>query len=295
VADHGPAETGLALAHGLGLVAIFLGFQAEALIWLDRFLDQDGPDCGELRTRTLIVRSMVVRHRRREDDAATDAREALARTGEDDPIGRASALYMLGTARRSFPELEAALALSRDHPDGRAMAAMTLMALGLHSANIDHDDQHAIIHVEEALALLGPGPTVGHTILLGNLAGLVFETGDIRRAADLLRQGLLLNRQSRSMQFLIGDFRMASEIAKTAGPPDLAARLLGASIALQERIGAMEESFNDPYLDTQSQALRTVLGEEAFNAALAEGRALPLDDALDEALNLLNEIADSPA
>jgi non-specific serine/threonine protein kinase len=295
VADRGPAETGLALAHGLGLVAIFLGYQAEALMWLDRFLEQDGPDGGELRTRTLIVRSMVVRHRGREEDAASDAREALARTGEHDAIGRAAALYMLGAARRSAPELEAALALSRRVPDGRAMAAMTLMQLSLHSIFTDNDTEQATHHVEEGLALLGPEPTVGHTILLGNLASLVMEVGDIRRAADLTRQGLLLNRQSRSLQFLIGSFQRASEIAGTVGPPELAARLLGASITLQERIGAMVERFNEPFLDSHRQSLHIALGEDAFNAALAEGRALSLEDALDEALLLLDDIADTPA
>jgi predicted ATPase/DNA-binding XRE family transcriptional regulator len=295
VVENGPAETGLALAHGLGLVAIFIGYQAEALMWLDRFLDRDGSAPGDLHTRTLIVRSMVVRHRGREDDAAAGAAEALARTDQNDSIGRASALYMLGAARRSAPELEAALSLSLDHPNGRAMAAMTLMSLSLHSIFIDSDTEQAINHVEEGLTLLGPGPTVGHTIMMGNLASLVLESGDIRRAAGLLRQGLLLNRQSRSLQFLIGNFRLASDISLPAAQPDLAARLLGASITLQERIGAMVERFNEPFLDTHIQSLKIELGDDAFAAALAEGRALSLDDALDEALLLLDEVAESPA
>ena len=98
------------------------------------------------------------------------------------------------------------------------MAAMTLMALSLHSIHIDHDHATGHHQVEEGLALLGPGPTVGHTIMLGNLASLVFETGDVRRAADLLRQGLLLNRQNHSLEFLIGNLRMASEISMAACP-----------------------------------------------------------------------------
>src|SRR5690606_38894794 len=63
VAGNGPAETGLALEQGLGLASIFIGYQEEALMWLDRFMQGTGPASGELYKRALIARSMVVRHR----------------------------------------------------------------------------------------------------------------------------------------------------------------------------------------------------------------------------------------
>jgi hypothetical protein len=130
--------------------------------------------------------------------------------------------------------------------------------------------------------------------MLGNLASLVFEKGDIDRAADLLRQGLLLNRQHHSLEGLVINLRMAGEISLAAAQPELAARLFGASISLKARIGSMEEWFNEPYLDVQVQSLSAALGEDAFAVALAEGQALPLDDALEEALILLDDVVDPP-
>jgi len=294
VAVHGPAESGLVIALGVGLAAIFLGNQEEALAWIDRFLTPDRGYRVEQRVGALIVRSMLRRHRRLDEESANDAAEALALADGSDPIARAAALYMMGTTHESKPELEAALAICHDLPEGRAMASMTLMSLSLYAVHVEEDLERARAWVEAGIELLEPGPTVGHLIMVGNLAVLAHEAGDVRRAAHLHRQSLLLRRRARSLRLSVGDLLNASEHALECGRPVLAARLLGASFGLQDRIGAIPERFNVSYIKAHAEAVQAALGDDTYTVALEAGHALEHDEAMDEALRLFDEIAGMP-
>lgn len=174
------------------------------------------------------------------------------------------------------------------------MASMTLMSLSLHAAQAENDPERARAWVEDGLELLEPGPTVGHLILVANLSTLVQAAGDVRRAADLRRQSLLLHRRAQSLRLNVTSLGSASEWALERGQATLAARLLGASLALEDRIGATPEWFNVTFIENHTEAVRTALGEDAFAVALKEGRGLEHDEAIDEALRLYEEIADAP-
>jgi hypothetical protein len=229
-----------------------------------------------------------------EEEALADANEAIALAGDDNPMAMAHALNLRGFAARTPGDLETALELSRSRPDGAIMAAQSLIGLSLLAGTVDGDDARATAFLEEAISLLGPGPTVGHSLMLGNLATLVLEGGDLPRAAELRRQSLLLNIQGRALRSLAIDLGSASEIGLANGKPLKAARLFGAEHALREKIGVVVEWFNQEFQDSHKQALTTALGKDRFASALTEGRALSLEDALDEALVLLGEVADSP-
>ncbi|HYI25132.1 MAG TPA: hypothetical protein VD767_06970, partial [Thermomicrobiales bacterium] len=295
IAGHGTVEAGLALAQGLGLVAIHRGHMADALHWLDHFIAAHGPKPVDLHTRSLVVRGWVRLALGREQDGLADANEALALTEDDNPMAMAHALNLRGFAARTPGDLEAALGMVGKLPDGAIMAAQTLMGLSLLATTVDGDTPRATAYLEEAISLLGPGPTVGHSIMLGNLASLVLDGGGLPRAADLRRQSLLLDIQGRALRSLVIDLGSASEIGLAAGRATEAARLFGAEEALRERIGVVVEWFNQEFQDEHLQSLTAALGEDRFTSAMAEGRALSLEDALDEALLLLDEVADSPA
>jgi hypothetical protein len=64
-----------------------------------------------------------------------------------------------------------------------------------------------------------------------------------------------------------------------------AARLGGAAEALREALGAPLPASLCAGHDRAVQAMRTALGEEACAAAWAAGRALPLEQAIAEALH----------
>jgi predicted ATPase/DNA-binding CsgD family transcriptional regulator/transcriptional regulator with XRE-family HTH domain len=293
VAGHGPAASGLALAQGMGIVANHIGNLSEALIWLDRFLATDDGMEGDLRMRALFARATVNHNLGRDTDAIADASEVWEHSGQCDPVVAAAAQVYRSFVRRSTPELEAALDLYRGLRGFEAVVVMVLTLLSLLAAAVVHDDARAETCLEEALGLLGPGPTIAHTIVLGNLAGLVVLRGDTRRAADLRRQVLQSHRQSRARHNEYIELLGASEIAMAAGLPAAAARLMGASFGLQERLGAVEQWFNVPFVDEHSEALRNAMGADEFAAAMAAGKTLPLEVAEEEALELLTRIAES--
>jgi hypothetical protein len=63
-----------------------------------------------------------------------------------------------------------------------------------------------------------------------------------------------------------------------------AARLCGAAAALREAIGAPLSAAERTDFDRTVAAVRAALGEEAFAAVWACGQALPLEQAIAEAL-----------
>jgi hypothetical protein len=74
-------------------------------------------------------------------------------------------------------------------------------------------------------------------------------------------------------------------VAAMQGQPERAARLLGASAALREEIGAPLSPVARVDHDHASNAARATLGEDAFAAAWAEGYAMPLEEATADALD----------
>jgi hypothetical protein len=63
-----------------------------------------------------------------------------------------------------------------------------------------------------------------------------------------------------------------------------AARLLGAAMALRERVGVPQGPQRRADVDRAAASLREALGEERWAAAFAAGQALALEEAVQEAL-----------
>jgi hypothetical protein len=73
-------------------------------------------------------------------------------------------------------------------------------------------------------------------------------------------------------------------VVAEAGHAPRAARLLGAAWALREATGSLVEPADEAAYARCTEALRWTLGEAAFAATWDAGRALPLEQALAEAL-----------
>ena len=74
------------------------------------------------------------------------------------------------------------------------------------------------------------------------------------------------------------------EVAYALGDPDRSARLIGAAEGLFDELGVpMQDDERETHARTV-EALGETLGEAAFEAARAEGRGLPLEDAIASAL-----------
>jgi predicted ATPase/class 3 adenylate cyclase len=123
--------------------------------------------------------------------------------------------------------------------------------------------------------------------------GRIAEQHDPGRAALLLKEAVALSREA-------GDPRIVASvlegIAGTAreSKPERAAKVLGAAAALRETLGAPVPASERADHDRAVAAARGALGESAFADAGAAGRALPVEEAVTEALALIDELTASP-
>jgi hypothetical protein len=86
---------------------------------------------------------------------------------------------------------------------------------------------------------------------------------------------------SRRMSIVLLD--AATGFASANGRLDLAARLHGAAESAAAEIGFRREPADQAFLSPWIERARDALGREAFDAALAAGRAMPFGEAFDEA------------
>jgi predicted ATPase/DNA-binding CsgD family transcriptional regulator len=124
---------------------------------------------------------------------------------------------------------------------------------------------------------------------LDNLGWAALLQGDLERAGTYYEESLVVCKE-------LGDKMIASEslegmacVSGTQGEAPRAAKLFGAAEGLQETLreavalqhGPEEEAWREPYRATA----RALLGEEAWEEALARGRAMGLEEAIEYALS----------
>ncbi len=125
------------------------------------------------------------------------------------------------------------------------------------------------------------------SVALYNLAQVALLREDHEQATRMLEEGVTLSEQMRNRANIS---YFVEGLAVAAGAQELAersTRLFGAAEGLMEAVGAPVYNYVkvDPslYQRTKSSA-RSQLGEEAFEAAWAEGRAMTLEQAVEYAL-----------
>ncbi len=128
----------------------------------------------------------------------------------------------------------------------------------------------------------------GMALALLNLAKVARAQGDYSGAAGLYRESLALRWAQGEKRHIAGCLRGLASVAAVARQHVRAARLYGAAEAAREAIGAPM-----PRHHVRSEqaiaAVRAGLGEAAFAVAWAAGRALPLAEAVAEALAVAPE------
>lgn len=188
-------------------------------------------------------------------------------------------------AARSY--YEEALKIHRDLGEKHRIARILT---GLGHLSMDEGNYGAArAALEVSLALeRGGEDQLGVAYSLIGLGRLARAERDCDRATSLLREGLELARRLDDSRCVMLCLEIFGRVAFERGAPERAARLLGATAALQEATG--EELFPSP-LDRADHervlsALRTRLPEDVFAAAWAEGRAMTLEQAIDDALSI---------
>jgi predicted ATPase/class 3 adenylate cyclase len=289
--DEGGTDEGLRLAGALRVLWHVHGHFTEGRGWLQTMLARS-PDAPAAARADARAGAALLAYRQGDHDGATALFEeslVLFRS-LGDSRGTAHALQTLGqiaVARgdleRAGPLLEEALEWCRRAGDNR-VAAMALNTIG-EVARCRGDYEGARASYEAGLALRREvGDRSGLAVSLGNLGHIALHEGNARRAALLFREALELARELRhklaAAEYLSG----LAGVAVAEGQPVRAARLLGAADGLLSVLGAPLSPPDAAEFEESKAATRAGLPDAAFQAAWAEGRAMPWERAVGYAL-----------
>jgi tetratricopeptide (TPR) repeat protein len=189
-----------------------------------------------------------------------------------------------GDGGRAIAQYEEALTLFRELDDEQGIS-FVLTNLGVQSHLQGDLDRAAALYAEELDLARRRGDQGGVIVCLGNLGDVALERGRGTEAEALFRESLAAARavgdRPSCLQGLEGVARTA---AVTGIRPERTARIFGSVEAYRDFIGVPVPPPERADRDSAVAAARLALGETAFAAAWAAGRALPLEDVIAEAL-----------
>lgn len=263
----------------------------EGIRWLEQALDGTDDLSPALRAKALWGAGALARNAgdyvRAERFLAQGAE--LARVAGDAYL-TGFALGALGTVAidtgdlvRGAELVEEGLVYARVAEDDDAIAAL-LGNLG--SIAISRGEYaQAVSLSEESLALYRSlGSVHGVASVSGHLGRARLELGDLDRARAVLREGVTLGQRVGNKWYVIQALEGLAGVATAQGDWEQGARLFGAVEGLARTTGIAvhpaDRAVNDRYLD----AIRNGLDETAFASAWEAGIALPLEQAVADAL-----------
>jgi tetratricopeptide (TPR) repeat protein len=153
-------------------------------------------------------------------------------------------------------------------------------------AHAQGDDAQALALLEESLAWFrDAGHNYGLAWALRHLSAVAYAQGDDMRAAAVLREALVVQEQQ-GLKGMIGEsLERFAGLALRHGRAARAARLFGAAEALRTALGAPLPPSERTDYDRDVASSRAQLDAATFAAAWAQGRALPLEQAIADALD----------
>jgi predicted ATPase len=292
-------ESALRLSGALGWFWWIRNYHTEGRRWLDRAL-ANRPERTATRMKALHALGWLEHHQRALDEARASLMECLAIAREfDDRWAIAWALHALGRVAYFENDAATARALARDSlAVAEGVGDKWLIAHALHlqglAAYLVDDYTTAGVYFERSLVIrreLGDQEGIG--ILLALLGLVAIREGDLTEALGRYREALGI------MRTLGGPWNVAillagyARIAAGIGRPRRAVRLGAAATALRD-------SYQTPLIPLAESVLAEglalggqALGKVVYARAWAEGRALSLDEAVAEALEV--EVAPPPA
>ena len=119
---------------------------------------------------------------------------------------------------------------------------------------------------------------------LCNLGWMALLQNDIGRAADFYRESLSLSWDTGLNPLVQNALEGSACVAGAEGDAERAARLWGAAQSLHQTKGIPRDTDFLAEADARISAVRTGMGEEAWEEAWHKGRAMSLDEAVSYAL-----------
>lgn len=296
-------ETGLRLAGALWWFWLHRGHVGEGRRWLEGLLEQAGPS---VRTATLAKALCGAGWLAYAQGDLATARPRLEQSVEvyretDDRRGLAYALAFLpvvlayqGDFAPADSAAEESVRLFREVGDQWGLAiALTDRGI-VAEARTDYDLANNLF--EESAAIMRKlGDHWALSLPLRHLGIVASRQGDYVRAEDLYKDSLVQCREVGEKWLISLCLEELAGVAGAQGAYARAARLWGAEETLRERLGASVRALYRAAYEHGVQAAERGLGDEAFAAAWAEGRAMTLEGAVSYALEEVKETPPSPA
>ncbi|HLK60521.1 MAG TPA: tetratricopeptide repeat protein [Chthonomonadaceae bacterium] len=178
---------------------------------------------------------------------------------------------------------EESLAIKREFGDKQGIAS-SLNNLGS-VASTQGDFISARSLFEESLTIQQElGERSGIALSLHNLGFVAYAEGDYAPARSLYREALAIRRELGERLAITTSLEIFAKLEVKEERTERAARLWGAAEQLREEMGSPLPPKNQDEYARHLTAARRTLGEEAFSAAWAEGRAMTLEQAIAYAL-----------
>jgi predicted ATPase/class 3 adenylate cyclase len=292
-------EVGLRLAVALGPFWLKRGAFGEGRQWLEGSL-LEGSRSGEsnasasTRAKALL---WVGRHAHHQGDL-TSSRSfleeglALAREVGETWVAVVALVHLgfvvasQGDYGRAAVFANEALAIAQQIGDKRLLAC-SLDSLGV-VARLQKEYERAVAFHAECLALARDlGDKWWVAVTLGSLAVEMRGLGDYEQARAFHSEQLALALELDEKREIASCLDGLAGLALGQGQAERAARLMAVAEALRQAIGTSLPPSRRTVLDSTLEAARATLDATVFSAAWAEGRAMTIEEALDEALKPL--------
>jgi predicted ATPase/DNA-binding XRE family transcriptional regulator len=291
--DHGEVEAVARTAFASWIFLWLHGHLDEGRRWMEGALARVPEMPDSARARLLLVAGTLAQGRGDWEPARLYLEESLAlfrRLGDEEGVAYAlAAMGLVDLGQRRYEEGLAVVeeSIGRFLEIGQKWAASPMLSFAAAASLSQGDIPRARQLAERGLSLAREGGARDALYLtLQALATVARAEGDHERAAHLFGEGLSLSAEVEDHSSLAYYLQGLAAIAASEGELVRAARLWGAAEALLEttEIVAYAHAPDRSLYQSQVAAAHERLGEAAWEAAWAEGRAMTLEEAIAEAL-----------
>lgn len=164
------------------------------------------------------------------------------------------------------------------------LVAVALTSLGEVERCADHDERAAELFTQALMIFRAQDDGAGIAWSLHNLGQVALRAAEPRRAAALFAEALTARRQHGYTPGIASELAGMAGVCCLTGKHVQAARLLGAADVLLERSGSVLAPADERAYQRDLASFRVQIESGALTEAWATGRALPLEQAIAEAL-----------
>jgi len=288
--EHGRTDVALRLGGAVWLFWLTRGYWSEGRRWLESALAAGTESDPHLRFDALWGAGLLAVWQDDLERGRAAAEELLALAAETDSTRvRALGVHIAAVVASHRGDWDHAAQLHAESAQlARELGDSWLLSIAVNNlgdiALNRGEYERALELFEESLAIGGERQDQdGLARAFVNLGFTTLMLGDIERARSLLRDGLIAAREIGQVEgFTYGFVGLGAAYARE--DPARAARLLGCADLLCEETASDLVQLEGRVRDETEAELRARLGEDAYAAVYAEGRALALEDALALAL-----------